>query len=52
MRKSLLDILACPIDKYMLPDDLREKERDIEFLKTWQKQIPEKITNSGHPWHL
>jgi hypothetical protein len=36
----------------MLPDDLREKEKDIEFLKAWQKQIPEKITNSGHPWHL
>lgn len=95
MRKSLLDILACPIDKYyplelyeintindpsvnepiikegilycskcsrfypimdeipiMLPDDLREKGKDIEFLNTWQKQIPEKITNSGLPWHL
>lgn len=95
MRKSLLDILACPIDKFyplelyeintiddpsvnepiikegmlycpkcsrfypimdeipiMLPDDLREKEKDIEFLKTWQKQIPEKIKNSGLPWHL
>jgi hypothetical protein len=36
----------------MLPDDLREKEKDIEFLKTWQKQIPEKIKNSGLPWHL
>lgn len=95
MRKSLLDILACPIDKFyplelceintindpsvnepiikegtlycskcsrfypivdeipiMLPDDLREKEKDIEFLKTWQQQIPEKIKNSGLPWHL
>ena len=78
MRRSMLDILACPIDKYyplelfeidttidttinetvikegvlfclqcsrfypiieeipvMLPDELRDKEKDIEFLKKW-----------------
>ena len=91
MRKSLLDILACPIDKHyplelyeintvsdpsvnesiikegilfcsecsrfypimdeipvMLPDELREKEKDIEFLKTWHDQIPDKIINYGN----
>ena len=95
MRRSLLDILACPIDKYyplelieidtttdttinemvikegvlfcsqcsrfypiieeipvMLPDELREKEKDIEFLKKWQEKIPSKITKNGFPWHL
>jgi uncharacterized protein len=95
MRKSLLDILACPIDKHyplelyeintvsdpsvnesiikegilfcsecsrfypimdeipvMLPDELREKEKDIEFLKSWHDQIPDKIIKYGNPWHL
>lgn len=95
MRKSLLDILACPIDKHyplelyeinivsdpsvnesiikegilfcsecsrfypimdeipvMLPDELREKEKDIEFLKSWHDQIPGKIIKYGNPWHL
>ena len=91
----MLDILACPIDKYyplelieidtaedkiinenvikegilfcsqcsrfypiieeipvMLPDELRDKEKDIEFLKKWQEKIPSKITKKGNPWHL
>ncbi len=91
MKKSMLDILACPIDKYyplelfeivssedsriikdgilfcgkcnryypvideipvMLPDELREKQKDIEFLKKWQSKIPEKIIKQGNPWHL
>ncbi len=89
MKKSMLDILACPIDKYyplelieivsegetvkegilscakcsryypiteeipvMLPDELREKEKDIEFLKKWQSRIPDKVIKQGNPWHL
>jgi len=95
MRLSMLDILACPIDKYyplelfeidiiedktinesvikegvlfcskcsrfypiieeipvMLPDDLRDKDKDIQFLQKWQEKIPNKITKSGNPWHL
>ncbi len=95
MRRSMLDILACPIDKYyplelyeidttedtainetvikegvlfctqcsrfypiieeipvMLPDELREKEKDIEFLQKWQDKIPNNITKNGNPWHL
>ena len=95
MRRSLLDILACPIDKsyplelfeiditedrtinetvikegvlfcsqcsrfypiieeipVMLPDELREKEKDMEFLQKWQEKIPNKITKNGNPWHL
>ena len=95
MRRSLLDILACPIDKFyplelfeintfndskiseliikegvlycpkcsrfypitdeipiMLPDDLREKDKDIKFLQTWKGHIPEKIIKHGNPWHL
>ncbi|MCI0563432.1 MAG: Trm112 family protein [Nitrososphaera sp.] len=89
MKKSMLDILACPIDKHypldlleivsegqvvkegllvcskcnrfypimdeipiMLPDELREKDKDIEFLKKWQSKIPDKVIKQGNPWHL
>ena len=95
MRQSMLDILACPIDKYyplelieidtvedkainenvvkegvlfcsqcsrfypiieeipiMLPDELRDKEKDIQFLQKWHEKIPSKILKNGHPWHL
>jgi uncharacterized protein YbaR (Trm112 family) len=36
----------------MLPDDLRDKVKDIEFLQKWEQKIPDKITKSGKPWHL
>ena len=89
MNKSMMDILACPIDKHhplelfeinqkdnivsegvlyctkcsrfypiieeipiMLPDDLREKKQDLEFLKNNKEKLPEKITTSAEPWHL
>jgi len=89
MKKSMLDILACPIDKdyplelfeilsegqivkegilfctkcnryypiideipVMLPDELREKQRDIDFLKKWQGKIPDKVIKQGNPWQL
>lgn len=91
----MLDILACPIDKYyplelieidtvkdktikenvikegvlfclqcsrfypiieeipvMLPDELRDKEKDIQFLQKWHEKIPKKIIKNGYPWHL
>ena len=101
MKKSMLDILACPMDKHyplelfeinikkdnennndnnnsnivitegilfctkcsrfypiideipvMLPDELREKQTDIDFLKRWNNKLPEKIIKHGNPWHL
>jgi uncharacterized protein YbaR (Trm112 family) len=102
MKKSMLDILACPIDKHyplelyeinikknndnndiehndsniiitegvlfcnkcsrfypiideipvMLPDELREKQKDIDFLQQWNDKIPEKVTTYAKPWHL
>ena len=89
MKKSMLDILACPIDKYyplelfdinsktddviegilfctkcnryypikeeipvMLPDELRKRQEDLEFLRKWQSRIPEKVIKQGNPWHL
>ena len=89
MNKSMLDILACPMDKnhplelfeingndslvsegalfcqkcsrfypiieeipIMLPDELRDKKQEIEFLKTHKEKLPEKITSAANPWHL
>jgi uncharacterized protein len=36
----------------MLPDELREKETDLEFLNKWKNNIPQKILNNANPWHL
>ena len=117
MRKSLLEILACPIDKHspldlfeinihladeslsdkqdengmalegrtdndttfdnvivkegvlfcsrcsrffpiideipiMLPDELREREKDLQFLQEWETKIPSMILDHGVPWHI
>lgn len=89
MNKSMMNILACPIDKtyplelhsikekedvisegalycskcsrffpiieeipIMLPDELRDKKMEIEFLKNNKQKLPEKIIKSSNPWHL
>ena len=89
MNKSMMSILACPIDKshplelfeinakgetisegalfctkcsrfypiieeipIMLPDELRDKKQEIEFLKNNKEQLPEKIITKANPWHL
>lgn len=88
MKRRLMDILACPIDKYyplelhvfeereeiiegmivcpkclrwypirdeipeMLPDELRNKRDDVDFLKRWRDKIPEKILVEGKPFNL
>lgn len=36
----------------MLPDELREKEKDLKFLKKWKHTIPEEILTQSNPWHL
>jgi uncharacterized protein len=36
----------------MLPDELRDKNSDIEFLKKNLSSLPEKITRHAAPWHL
>jgi len=36
----------------MLPDELRDKNQDMEFLKKNTNKLPEKIVNKGLPWHL
>jgi len=89
MNRKLMEILACPIDKYyplelvelaakeqivsegaiycskcsryypiieeipiMLPDELRDKNQDMEFLKKYKSMLPDKIVTKGFPWHL
>lgn len=89
MKRKLLDILACPIDKHyplelfevqsegdlivdgalvctqcgryypiideipvMLPDELRNKNEDIDFLTKYRDRLPEKIVKQGKPTHL
>ncbi|AJM91853.1 MULTISPECIES: Trm112 family protein [Nitrosopumilus] len=89
MNKTMIDILACPIDKsfplelfeieennnivsegvlfcskcsrfypiieeipIMLPDELRDKKQEIEFLKNFRDKLPEKIITKANPWHL
>ncbi|MDC0194124.1 Trm112 family protein [Candidatus Nitrosopelagicus sp.] len=36
----------------MLPDELRNKEQDIEFLKKNKDTLSDKIILHGKPWHL
>jgi uncharacterized protein YbaR (Trm112 family) len=89
MNKTMMDILACPIDKnyplelfeinekdnvisegvlfctrcsrfypiieeipIMLPDELRDKKQEMEFLKNNKNSLPEKIITKANPWHL
>jgi uncharacterized protein YbaR (Trm112 family) len=89
LKRKLLDILACPIDKHyplelfevksegelvvdgalactqcgryypiideipvMLPDELRNKNEDLDFLAKYQDRLPEKIVKQGKPHHL
>ncbi|MGD9672541.1 MAG: Trm112 family protein [Candidatus Nitrosocosmicus sp.] len=34
----------------ILPDELRDKKKDIEFLKKWREFIPEQLSGSLKPW--
>lgn len=36
----------------LMPDDLREEERDIEFLKKWESKLPEEVKAGGKPFSL
>ena len=34
----------------ILPDELRDKKKDIEFLKIWNKSIPTELIKNLKPW--
>ena len=89
MKRALLDILACPMDKHypltmielnasedkiidgvlfcdqcrrfypiideipaLLPDELRNKKEDLEFLTKWRAKLPSDIVEKALPHNL
>ena len=36
----------------MLPDELRDKKQDVDFLKKHEQDLPQKIIKDTKPWHL
>ncbi len=36
----------------MLPDDLRDKKHEMDFLAKYKESLPDKITAHANPWHL
>ena len=36
----------------LVPDELRDKKQENEFLKRNKEALPEKIIIKGKPWHL
>ena len=36
----------------MLPDDLREKDRDLKWMEKWADLIPKQVTEEGRPYNL
>lgn len=36
----------------MLPDELRSKKEDLDFLSQWRAQLPEKVVRAGLPHNL
>ena len=89
MQRTLLDILACPMDKHyplqmielntsgdkvidgvlsceqckrfypiideipvMLPDELRNRKEDLDFLTKWRSKLPVEMVTGALPHHL
>lgn len=36
----------------MLPDELRDKKQEMEFLEKNRQSLPQKIIKEAKPWHL
>jgi uncharacterized protein YbaR (Trm112 family) len=36
----------------MLPDELRDKKQDMDFLEKNKSNLPQKIIKDANPWHL
>ncbi len=36
----------------MLPDNLRNRKRELEFLMKWSERVPEKVLRGGVPFSL
>jgi len=36
----------------MLPDNLRNRKEDLEFLQKWSGKIPASVLKTGKPWNI
>jgi uncharacterized protein YbaR (Trm112 family) len=36
----------------ILPDEIRDKNKDLDLLKKWSNSLPEKVVKKALPWHL
>jgi uncharacterized protein YbaR (Trm112 family) len=36
----------------LMPDDLRERDRDLEWLGRWREKLPEQVLRDGRPYTL
>ncbi|MEJ7640872.1 MAG: Trm112 family protein [Candidatus Nitrosocosmicus sp.] len=36
----------------ILPDELRDKNNDLDILRKWSNSLPEKVVKRSLPWHL
>ena len=36
----------------MLPDELRNRKEDLEFLNRWKSRLPKSVVEEGKPWNL
>ena len=36
----------------MLPDGLRNRKEDLEFLNRWKSRLPKSVVEEGKPWNL
>jgi hypothetical protein len=36
----------------ILPDELRDKNNDLDILRKWSHSLPEKVVKTSLPWHL
>jgi len=36
----------------LMPDDLRDEEKDVAWLRKWENKIPEVVKTKGKPFHL
>jgi len=36
----------------MLPDSLRNRKEDLEFLSRWRSRLPKSVVEEGKPWSL
>jgi uncharacterized protein YbaR (Trm112 family) len=36
----------------ILPDELRDKNNDLDILRKWGNSLPEKVVKRSLPWHL